>query len=47
MKRPIALQVKRLIELAPSAPYNFDATLYNPSHFPAADRDRRAHQSGH
>jgi hypothetical protein len=39
MKRPIALQVKHIVELHPPAPFNFDATLYNPSHFPSADNE--------
>jgi 3-methyladenine DNA glycosylase/8-oxoguanine DNA glycosylase len=39
MKRPIALQFKHVVELHPPAPFNFDATLYNPSHFPTADNE--------
>ncbi len=31
------LRVKRTIELVPTAPFNFDATLHKPDHFPAAD----------
>jgi 3-methyladenine DNA glycosylase/8-oxoguanine DNA glycosylase len=39
MKRLVALQVKHVVELCPPAPFNFDATLYNPSHFPTADNE--------
>jgi len=39
MKRSIALQVRHAVELCPPAPFNFDATLYNPSHFPSADNE--------
>jgi 3-methyladenine DNA glycosylase/8-oxoguanine DNA glycosylase len=39
MKRPIALKAKHVIELYPAAPFDFDATLYNPSHFPTADHE--------
>ena len=31
------LKVRRIIELLPAAPFNFDATLHKPDHFPAAD----------
>jgi 3-methyladenine DNA glycosylase/8-oxoguanine DNA glycosylase len=39
MKRPISLKAKQVIELFPPAPFNFDASLYNPSHFPTADNE--------
>ena len=31
------LKVKQTLELVPTAPFNFDATLHKPDHFPAAD----------
>jgi 3-methyladenine DNA glycosylase/8-oxoguanine DNA glycosylase len=37
MKRPRVLKVKQTIELVATAPFNFDATLHKPDHFPAAD----------
>jgi 3-methyladenine DNA glycosylase/8-oxoguanine DNA glycosylase len=37
MKRPKISKVKHTIELTPTAPFNFDATLHKPDHFPAAD----------
>ena len=37
MNMPIYLQCKTGIELFPKAPFNFDATLHKPDHFPSAD----------
>ncbi len=36
MKRRV-LKVKQTLDLIPTAPFNFDATLHKPDHFPAAD----------
>jgi 3-methyladenine DNA glycosylase/8-oxoguanine DNA glycosylase len=37
--QPAVLKAKRVIELVPKAPFNFDATLHKPDHFPSADND--------
>jgi 3-methyladenine DNA glycosylase/8-oxoguanine DNA glycosylase len=37
MSESIRLQNKRVVEILPQAPFNFDATLHKPDHFPAAD----------
>src|SRR4030042_1373989 len=37
MGKPVLLQRRRTVELVPKAPFNFDATLHKPDHFPAAD----------
>jgi 3-methyladenine DNA glycosylase/8-oxoguanine DNA glycosylase len=37
MNNPETLKAKHTIELVPTAPFNFDATLHKPDHFPAAD----------
>ena len=37
MKRPKVLNVNLTIELVPTAPFNFDATLHKPDYFPASD----------
>lgn len=37
--QPIDLKVKRVVELFPKAPFNFDATLHKPDHFSSADND--------
>jgi 3-methyladenine DNA glycosylase/8-oxoguanine DNA glycosylase len=34
---PKRLKAKQLIELVPIAPFNFDATMHKPDHFPSAD----------
>ncbi len=39
MKRPLPLPAKRVVEIIPTAPFNFDATLHNPSHFPSGDNE--------
>ena len=31
------LPIKHVIDLYPKAPFNFDATLHKPDHFPSAD----------
>ena len=35
--RPKTLGVKQVVTLTPKAPFNFDASLYKPDHFPSAD----------
>ena len=37
MAKTTVLRAKQSIELVPTAPFNFDATLHKPDHFPAAD----------
>ncbi len=37
MNKARILKVKQSIELVPTTPFNFDATLHKPDHFPAAD----------
>jgi 3-methyladenine DNA glycosylase/8-oxoguanine DNA glycosylase len=37
MDKPIRLPHRRTVELVPQPPFNFDATLHKPDHFPAAD----------
>jgi len=37
VSKPIILKFKRIIELFPKAPFNFDATMHKPDHFPTAD----------
>jgi len=37
MIKTTVLRAKHNIELIPTAPFNFDATLHKPDHFPAAD----------
>ena len=39
MTKPLLLEAKRTIELLPQAPFNFDATMHKPDHFPSADND--------
>jgi len=39
MSRPIILKHKYVTELLPKAPFNFDATMHKPDHFPAADNE--------
>ena len=39
MSNPLVLEVKRTIELLPKAPFNFDATMHKPDHFPSADNE--------
>jgi 3-methyladenine DNA glycosylase/8-oxoguanine DNA glycosylase len=41
MGEPRMLKAKHVIELVPTAPFNFDATLHKPDHFPAADNEWR------
>jgi hypothetical protein len=37
MNKPKLLKARHTIELVPTAPFNFDATLHKPDRFPAAD----------
>ena len=37
MNESILLKNRRTIELGPAAPFNFNASLHKPDHFPAAD----------
>ncbi len=37
MRKPTLLNARRTVEIVPAAPFNFDATLHKPDHFPAAD----------
>ncbi len=37
MNKAKIFRAKQTIELVPTAPFNFDATLHKPDHFPAAD----------
>jgi len=37
MNKARILRAKRSLEIVPTAPFNFDATLHKPDHFPAAD----------
>ena len=39
MSKPMVLELRRPIELSPKAPFNFDATIYKPDHFPSADNE--------
>jgi len=37
VSKPIFLEIKQVTELFPKAPFNFDATMHKPDHFPSAD----------
>jgi len=37
MSTPVVLEAKHTVELFPKAPFNFDATMHKPDHFPSAD----------
>jgi len=37
MSRAMSLECKRVIEIVPTAPFNFDATFHKPDHFPSSD----------
>ena len=37
MTKPLVLEANRVVELVPKAPFNFDATMHKPDHFPSAD----------
>ncbi len=37
MSRALQLPHKRVIEIEPTAPFNFDATFHKPDHFPSSD----------
>lgn len=39
MNKSKLLKTKHVMELVPTAPFNFDATMYKPDHFPSADTD--------
>ena len=39
MSKPLVLEAKQVIELVPKAPFNFDATMHKPDHFPSADNE--------
>jgi hypothetical protein len=41
MNLATVLNVRSVVELVPSAPYNFDATMHNPDPFPSADNEWR------
>jgi len=34
-KKAVALNAKFMVEVKPKPPFNFDATVHKPSHFPA------------
>ncbi|MHA2380211.1 MAG: DNA-3-methyladenine glycosylase family protein [Candidatus Thorarchaeota archaeon] len=42
MGPPIALRAKQVVELLPSSPFSFDATMHKPDHFPSTDNDWEA-----
>lgn len=37
MNKPMQLKQKQIVELRPTAPFNFDATVHKPDHFPSSD----------
>ncbi len=37
MDKPLALRSKHVVELLPKGPFNFEATMHKPDHFPSAD----------
>lgn len=39
MKRAVQLEYKHVAELCPRAPFNFDATMHKPDHFPSSDNE--------
>jgi len=39
VRKPVVLGTKQVITLLPKAPFNFDATMHKPDHFPAADNE--------
>ena len=39
MRKPTLLEMKQVTELSPRAPFNFDATMHKPDHFPSADNE--------
>lgn len=39
MSKPTLLGMKQVTELSPRAPFNFDATMHKPDHFPSADNE--------
>lgn len=39
VSKPVFLEFKQVVALFPKAPFNFDATMHKPDHFPSADND--------
>jgi 3-methyladenine DNA glycosylase/8-oxoguanine DNA glycosylase len=39
MSSPLVLEAERVIKLVPKTPFNFDATMHKPDHFPSADNE--------
>lgn len=39
MTKPMRLERKQVVELRPTAPFNFDATMHKPDHFPTSDSE--------
>jgi DNA-3-methyladenine glycosylase II len=39
MKKAAALKARHVMEFSPPAPFNFDATLHKPDHFPSSDNE--------
>lgn len=39
MNTPKTLLSKQIVEITPSAPFNFDATMHKPDHFPSSDSE--------
>jgi 3-methyladenine DNA glycosylase/8-oxoguanine DNA glycosylase len=39
MTDPMVLEARRTLDLVPKAPFNFDATMHKPDHFPSADNE--------
>jgi 3-methyladenine DNA glycosylase/8-oxoguanine DNA glycosylase len=37
MPDPVILQLRHVAQIEPAAPFNFDATIHKPDHFPSAD----------
>jgi len=39
VSKPIFLEINQVTELFPKAPFNFDATIHKPDHFPSTDNE--------
>jgi 3-methyladenine DNA glycosylase/8-oxoguanine DNA glycosylase len=39
MSKPLVVKAKHVTELSPKAPFDFDATMHKPDHFPSADNE--------
>lgn len=39
MSEPLSLRKEYVLELSPKAPFNFDATMHKPDHFPSRDNE--------